>query len=479
MTSKRKKLPTILVWAALGLVVGVVGHSAAQDAKPADAEGRVCIDVTDVLGKNLSAKVELRGPHVKEPICIMAPEGRAEKACPAGRYRAYTTVYTRGFPSVVDVKYIEVKAVEPTYVLVNVIEGTAGRRGLPTPLLPLVGREDELAAILGLLGDGDCRLLTLLGPGGMGKTRLAVEAAHRVSGEFAGGVGFVPLSGVDAADGAVSPIAEALGVSFRSGASAKEQLVDYLRGRELLLVLDGFEHLIEDARLVVELLAAAPGAKAMVTSRAKLDMPGERIYAVGGLHGPDTSADGRPGAAENGAVQLFLQGAQGARTDYQPAAEDLDAIARVCHHVEGMPLAILLAASWMGVLSPAEIAAELAGDSGHNIDFLAADWKGVPLRERNMRAVLDRSWSLLSAREQDALAPLSVFRASCTAQEAQTVSGARLADLRIWVSRSLLVRNGGGRFEMHDLMRQYLRDKLEERPELAEATRQRHAIHYL
>jgi len=294
-------------------------------------------------------------------------------------------------------------------------EGAGRRASLPASMFPLVGREQELARLISCLRDPACRLVTVLGPGGVGKTRLAVEACQGVASAFAHGLCFAPLSAAPA-DGLTSAIAQACGFSFyrEAGISPEEQLLAYLRGKQVLLALDSCEHLLESMGLIARILAEAPGIKVLATSRARLNLPGEQLFPLEGLALAPTVE------AETGsAVELFLAAARRARPGYALPPSDAPAVAAICQRVEGLPLALLLAASWMHMLSPAEIAAELAQDTGHGLDLLAADWQGVPERERSMRATLDRSWSLLSEQDQGILAGLSVFRGGFAAERAE------------------------------------------------------------
>jgi predicted ATPase/DNA-binding SARP family transcriptional activator len=381
---------------------------------------------------------------------------------------------------------------------------------LPVPLIPLVGREKELAEIADLLQDPGCRLLTLTGPGGCGKTRLALEAAARQVDAFPHGVHFVSLAALESPAAIVPTLAQTLGFSFftdaRDGGEAdpRQQLLEYLRNKCVLLLLDNFEHLLSDARpgkrggveIVIDILKTAPGVKTVITSRARLKARGEHLYPVPGMEVPElTVVDGQDldCVCQFSAVQLYLQSARRVRQDYEPTSEDVRHIVRICQLVEGMPLAILLSAAWMEILSPAEIAAQVCCETRASIDFLKTDWHGVPQRQRGLRAVFDHSWNLLSQREQEALARLSVFRGGFTYEAAQHVAGASLHVLRALVDRSLLQARParsipapfslpetctiGRRYELHELLRQYAAEKLEASTLYAKA-RDRHSAYY-
>jgi predicted ATPase/DNA-binding SARP family transcriptional activator len=338
---------------------------------------------------------------------------------------------------------------------------------LRAPLTPLLGREAELAELRARLRDPACRLLTLVGPGGVGKTHLALKVAAGVRSAgplhcFEDGVYIVGLGSLPAVAAIVPAIARALHLPPSEGAYPRQQVVDYVRGKQLLLIVDGFEHLLAGAGLLVDLLHAAPGLKILVTSRARLNVQVEHLFPVEGLACPSRLPDAPGTLASIPAVQLFLSVARRAWPGFEPSAGDLLDIVRICRLVQGLPLAILLAATWAGMLTPAEIASQLDGENGHGLDFLQTDSQDLPVRQRSMRAIFDRSWDLLAARQQQVLAGLSVFRGSFTLEAACQVAGASLRDLRALMDRSLLQRAAGGRYTMHELARQYAAERLAE-----------------
>lgn len=378
----------------------------------------------------------------------------------------------------------------------------AARTGLPVAPTPFVGRQRELAEIAAALADPACRLLTLVGPGGIGKTRLAIHAAGSQAGAFAGGASFVPLAAVGSANLAAQACAAALGLSLREdavgdepGRSVRTQLLDYLAGRELLLVFDNFEHLLphdggraDAVDLVTDIVDRAPGVKCLVTSRERLNARGEWTLPVLGMAypgSPDAPADrtnAAPAApASFSAVELFLQGARRARVGFVPTEEDLAAIARLCRAVDGTPLAIELAAAWARLLSCTEIAAEIEA----GLDFLTASERGIPERHRSLRAVFEHSWQLLGADERRVFPRLAVFQHGFTREAAGQVAGASLAVLSALADKSLLHRSPGGdpgaapaRYFLHEVLRQYAAEKLAEEPAAQDDARARHAGAY-
>jgi len=350
---------------------------------------------------------------------------------------------------------------------------------LPTSTTPFVGREVELSNLAQLLVDPQVRLVTITGPGGMGKTSLALAAAAKqresTSGHtiFPHGLYFIPLAPLADSNAIVSAIAEAIGFTFYEGAPPQQQLLDTLREKQLLLILDNFEHLLEGATLVDALLQNAPGVKVLATSRERLNRQSEHLLRLAGMDFPDweTPED----AAAYSAVQLFLQSARRVQPDYTLSGLDLAPIARICRLVQGLPLGIVLAAAWLELLSAEEIAQEIS----HSLDFLETDMADVPERQRSIRAVFDYSWRLLNAEEQTIFPRLSVFRGGFSREAAQAITGASLRTLLALVNKSLLHRTPEGRFEIHELLRQYAAAYLASQTTDESTTRQQHSQFYL
>lgn len=343
---------------------------------------------------------------------------------------------------------------------------------LPPQPTPLLGRRSELAALCRLLDNPACRLITLSGPGGIGKTRLAIEVARQVRHQFADGVAFAALQHVASATFLVSAIADALHLPLQGQADAATQLLQALHDRQLLLVLDNFEHLLDGADLLLRILRAAPEVTVLVTSREVLNLREEWLFPVSELDlpGDDTGAE----LLKSCAVQLFVACAQRVRRDFDLAVEG-PAVAQICRLVAGMPLAIELAAAWAKTLPCAEIAAVI----GRNLLFLEANLRDLPERHRSVRAAFDQSWRLLSAPEQTVFRRLAVFRGGFTPDAVLQVAGATLPLLAALVDKSLIRLDSGGRYQTHELLRQYAELHLLSEPDETIATQRAHAVYYV
>lgn len=329
-----------------------------------------------------------------------------------------------------------------------------GKHNLPPQSTPFVGRRHELIELTSLLNDDDTRLITVLAPGGMGKTRLSLEAARLQIGRFADGVIFVPLAALSSDSDIVTSIAENIGFSFHGEASLEMQLIDFLRERAMLLVLDNFEHVLDSAPLAADIVQAAPRVKILVTSREKLNLSVEMIYTMSGLHFPEWE---RPeDALEYDAVKLFIQSAERVRSDFELHTDDLPYLARICRLTEGMPLALVLAAGWVDVLSLNQIATEIQ----QGIDILETEMRDVPERHRSVRATFELTWGRLSDDEQCALMRLSVFRGGFTVEAAQAIADADVRSLRKLANKALVQVSPDGRHDIHELLGQFGAEKL-------------------
>ncbi len=347
------------------------------------------------------------------------------------------------------------------------------RTSLILPFQPtaFVGRTTELAEIDALLGDPACRLLTLVGPGGIGKTRLAMRVAVDCAEQFDDGVYFVPLQSLDSSEFIVSAIADVLSFPFSPGVDPKQQLIQYLREKALLLVLDNFEHLLDGAELLTEILEAAPDIKLLVTSREVLNLQEEWLYSVRGLQYPEMHDAEQPEAYS--AVQLFVERARQVRSDLALADEQA-AVIRVCQLVEGMPLALSLAAVWAKALPTDEIASQIQ----RNLDFLSTSLRNVPQRHQSIKAVFEQTWGRLTEEERRVFSALSVFSGGFRREAAEAVAGVSMLVLSSLVDKSLLTREPGGRYQIHELLRQFAQTRLEAMPDETNRIRDLHSAYY-
>lgn len=343
---------------------------------------------------------------------------------------------------------------------------------LPTFGNQFIGRDQEILALSRLLADPQCRMLTLIGPGGIGKTRLAVEAAARSQQSFSDGVVFIPLAALQSPSYIIPAIADTLGISFHGHDEPLAQLLLHLQGKHILLVLDNVEHLLAKVSLYGELLAGAPTIKLLVTSRERLNLQQEWVFEIQGLPAPSPSQAVK--SQEYSSVQLFLQAARRTNAAFEANPADLADIAYICRMMDGMPLGIELAAAWVSVLTCSEIASEME----RSFDFLATKYRNIPERQRSLRAAFDYSWNLLEDEEKHVLAGLSVFHGGFERRQAEQIAGASLPILQALVTKSLIKRKSSGRFDLHEVIRQYAYAHLELDPEFLYLL-EKHAVVYL
>jgi predicted ATPase len=365
---------------------------------------------------------------------------------------------------------------------------------LPAQPTPIVGREQELKEVRSLLLDPAARIVTLVGPGGVGKTRLAIEACFRTLESFPDGVRFIPLSAVDPPEILVSALARAMGI-IEIGPDPREALVTELRDRRVLLVLDGFEHLLPAANVVAELLGSLPELNLLITSQATLRVRGERIFPVLPLTLParDSRERGAASLERYGAVALFLDRMEAVKPIHVMGPEDLAAIVEICRELDGLPLAIELAAARLRLMSPPA----LLGRLKDRFDFLVQGPRDLPARHQTLRAVCDWSYGLLDPREQTMFRCVAAFAGGCSLEAAEGMEGARdlepdrraappqrsVLDLLASLVEKSLVRQvetgeGEPRFQMLETIRQYGLGLLDSLDEVA-AVRRRQLDYFL
>ncbi len=330
---------------------------------------------------------------------------------------------------------------------------------LQAPLTPFIGRAHEIELLTARLLDPTRRLHTIVGPGGMGKTRLALAVAERARGDFRDGVFFVALATVppDTAhlpDAIASATADALNLPFSGSSAPSAQLFSALRQKELLLVLDNLEHLPAAADWIVELLRRAPQLTVLATTREPLNVSAETLLRLDGLSVPE--AEGAIELRASESVQLFVERAARAAGHFTVTPETLRVVANICRRVHGMPLAIELAAAWQRTRTLTEIAQQLETD----LDTLDTMQRDVPERHRSLRAVWEGSWNLLNETQQLLLAQASIFRNGFSQEAAKQIINVQVSDLDRLIDKSILKRSDNGRYEIHELLIRLVREKI-------------------
>ena len=381
-------------------------------------------------------------------------------------------------------------------------------RNVPTQLTPFVGRDLGLAEIANYLNSSDTRLLTLLGPGGMGKTRLAIQTILEQATRFEDGAVFVGLAAISPQDDIqndsidntnivttiIQEFAKALDISFVEKESQTEQLINYLRAKEMLIILDNFEHLLNASSLIVEILESCAKVKIIVTSRVALGFQSEWVYEVKGLDVPklphksldalksdalDLVSDSRDDDSLielHDAAQLFLRRARRIDANFRLQDGDRYLVSEICHLLGGVPLALELAANWLRVLSMEEIVEDLR----NSFDLLETSQTDLPVRHHSMSDIFEQSWSRLSQQEQDALIKLSVFRGGFSKHASDQVTKIPVRTLLSLSNNAMIYRDMNGRFERHPLVYEFSKEKAQklENPDLLQQLQTEHATYY-
>lgn len=325
---------------------------------------------------------------------------------------------------------------------------------LPADLTPFIGRSAELAQITAALHNGDSRLLTLIGPGGTGKTRLAIQAVKQFAASAAAdcdAVTFVPMAAAANRQTAVSTLAARLGIALSGADDPLQEVVQHLQPQRWLLVLDNLEQLADAAALVDTLLQGAPHLQILATSREPLHLHGEQRLPVGGLPYPDDPA--APDAHKTPAVALFVQSARQMSPGFRLDAEAATAVVELCRLVDGLPLALELAAGWVRLMDCAAILRE----AKQNLDFLATTLADVPARHRSLHAIFHQTWTMLNSHLRELLARAALFPVDFSLAALQGIAAtATMLDVATLLDKSLLRRNAANHYELHPLLKQFI-----------------------
>jgi tetratricopeptide (TPR) repeat protein len=316
----------------------------------------------------------------------------------------------------------------------------------PIPLTPFIGRRQELNQIMTTLANPACRVLSLLGPGGIGKTRLSLQVGHQLAGGtqlYRDGVYFIPMANITEEETLVTTIAQRLGLRLEEQIAPRQQLLAYLRDKEILLVCDNFEQILGGASLVAEIVAAAPRVEILVTSREPLNIEAEWRQLIRGLDVTTESAE---------ALELFQGSARRMVPNFNLRPADRTAVLELSRLVDGMPLALEIAAAWVRVMEPADI----LNETKKNLDFLTSPWRDTPERHQSVRAVLAQTWQMLDPHLQKILAHMALFTGTFTLEAAQAIlPDMTMLDIATLLDKSLLQALPQRRYEMHELLRQF------------------------
>jgi non-specific serine/threonine protein kinase len=339
---------------------------------------------------------------------------------------------------------------------------------LPAQLTSFVGRERDVAEARQRLQQAGVRLLTLIGPGGIGKTRLSIEVGASLLSEYEDGVYFLPLAPLADEAAVIKLVAQTLNLQEAlSGSSPLASIKSKIKASQMLLIFDNFEHILDAAPLISELLAAAPGIKVLATSRESLFIYGEHVYTMPTLDLPTKGED----MLQSSAVRLFIERVQAMQADFALNSENAGDVLNICRQLDGLPLALELAAARVRDLSLAQIGAQI----GDRLALLSKGPRDLPARQRTMRGAIEWSYDLLDAAERRTFARLGIFEGAFLAQSAQSVVG--IPDLSAYVNKSLIQANANQSFIMLAVLKEFALEKLTELGE-AVPVRQAHALYY-
>lgn len=493
-----------LLWA------GYVEQSAQTNLRQAVANLRICLDPVELLQSSRTHLSLLRDPtrlwcdvHQFEALidACYHHEHRTMAACLACRTRLQQAVALYKAPLLETFTALDSQpfnvwlsaqrarlAERLAEVQAVLAAGSTTSGNLPPPLTPLIGRTHELVELERNLRHTVYRCVTLVGPGGIGKTHLACALGARMQSHFPDGVWLVELSGLPPPQAEEAPalvydrlamaIAQAMGMNFYGASAPTTQLAHYLTGKAALLILDSFEHLRVGAGWLPPLLTAAPRLRLVVTTRHRLPLKSQVVYGVEGLGIPPAEANNGQAAnhllAQYTSVQLFVERADSAGLALPLDRETLATVGQLCRFVEGSPWAIELAVAMLDHHSPAAILAAIQ----HNYRALTTSWLDVPLRQRSAEAVFQTTWALLTAEEAAILARCALFRGGFSLDAAQTVAQATAATLDALVQKSLLRTGSARRYAMHDLVRQFAGEQLAQDSAAHYATHAAHAAYF-
>lgn len=480
----------------LGMVVGTVGYMSPEQTKGESLDFRSDqFSFGAVLYEMVSGRAAFHRKHKAEITAAILrdqPERLQSKIqAPAPFFwildRCLAKDPSQRYTSTRDLAR-DLAKVRDLRVDVSMHSGGLGLGNLPVQRTAFIGREREVIALRQLLKDEYVRLVTLTGPGGIGKTRLALQLAHEISDTFAGGVHFVSLSAVRGKEAMVAAAAQAIGLREVPGQPLPETLKDYVRSlaQPTLLLMDNFEHLISAGSEISELLTLSPNLKVVVTSQALLHVYGEHEFPVPPLAAPDPrSAAGPETLLRFPAVKLFVERAKAVKRDFTVSKENVGAIAAICARLDGLPLAIELAASRTKLLSPTAMLPRLES----SLNLLTGGARDLPLRQQTLRATVDWSYSLLSPAEQSLFRRLSVFVGGCTLEAVEAVCDTKgdlgldlLDGIASMVDKSLTqqleMEGSETRFHMLSTIREYALELLAKSGE-QHLTQRAHAAYYL